>query len=316
MIELNVLVLSGDARVLKDEYVKNIVLEKNLTRIKIDIDDAQRISEILSQNNLFASFLIDVVDYSSWKKEDQKQFLEKIETASIPVVVRTSSPIKDFESMDFSLPKPWEREKWLEYIKERLKKRSLSFDTDALEMFFDMVGPDDLLIEREIEKLACVDKKITSELVKEFVFNHSKLQIDELCFSISSGNQEQSHKILSMILSHAEPVLIVNALCKHFIDLYKILSVADRRESYSWVYIKDISQKLDIPVVRAARMMGFTFKGQPRAINHLQIYDFEKLESILNQLQSLDREIKSSENKTIPIHLFIEFVCQTIGDRP
>lgn len=312
---MSVLVLSGDARVLKDEYVKNIASQRNLTIIKVSIDNAQKIPQVLSQNGLFSPFLIDVIDYDDWKKEDQKQLLEQAERISVPVILRTSNSIKGLESIDFSLPKPWEREKWFEYVQTRLKKYSLSFDSDALELFFDMVGPDDLIIERELEKLACVGEKVTSKLVEEVVFNHSKAQMDELCFCISSGNQKQSHTILSKILSYAEPVFIVNTLIKHFIDLYKILSFADKRDNYSWVYIKDLSQKLDIPIVRAAKFLGFTFKGQPRIVNHLKIYDFEKLELILNQLQLLDREIKSSENKTIPIHLFIDFVSKTIGGK-
>ncbi len=314
MVELGILVLSGDARVLKDEYVKNMALEKGLTRVRIDVDSAQRISEVLSQNSLFSSFLIDVVDYSDWKKEDQKKFLERAEL-TVPIILRTSSPIKEFHSVDFSLPKPWEREKWLEYIEERFKKNSLSFDKDALEEFFNMVGPDDLLLEREIEKLVCIGEKVSVKLVKEFVFNHSRVQIDELCFAVSSADQKQSHTILSRVLSYTEPVVVVNSLARHFIDLYKILAVAEKRQSYSWVYIKELSEKFDVPIVKAARMMGFTFKGQPKAVNHLQIYDLEKLELILDQLQSLDREVKSSDNRTILIHLFVDFVCRLMGDR-
>lgn len=310
---MSVWVLSGDAKVLKDEYVREMTLQKGLTRIKIDVDDAAKIPQILSQNTLFSSFLIDVVDYSEWKKEDQKQLLEQVQKTSMPVILRSFSPMKEHESIDLSLPKPWEREKWLEYIKERFKKHALSFEIDALEVFFHLVGPDDLLIEREIEKLVCVGEKVTPEIVKNFVFNHSKMQIDEMCFSVSLGDQKGSHEILSKILSYADPVFVVNSLSRHFIDLYKILSFAEKRDNYSWPYIRDISEKLDVPTVRAARFLGFTFKGQPRANNHLQIYDFEKLESILNQLQVLDGEIKSSENKTILIHLLINFVSETIG---
>jgi len=315
VIELSVLILSGDARVLKDEYVTDFVSKNGLKRIRVDVTDAQRISDILSQNSLFSSFLVDVIDYSDWKKEDQKQLLEQIEEAPTSVIVRASSPIKGFETVDFSLPKPWEREKWLQYIEKRLEKHSLIFDASALEEFFNKVGPDDLLIEREIEKLSCIGEKVTTELVRKFVFNHSKMQIDELCFAVSTGDQRKSHMILSKILSYVEPLVVVNSLAKHFIDLYKILSFVDKRLAYSWVHIKDLSEKLDVPVVRAAKMLGFSFKGQPKAINHVDIYDCQKVELILDQLQLLDTQVKSSENKTIPIHLFVDFVCRLIGDR-
>jgi len=311
---LSTVVLSGDATVLKDEHVKKMALEQGLTRIRLDIEDAARSTEILNQNNLFSqNFLIDVVDFDDWKKDDQKQLIENIENTTKPVVLRSLKAIKGFESLDFSLPKPWERERWIEYIGKRLDAHSISFENCAAEEIFQMVGPDDLLIEREIEKLACIGEKVTLDLVKEIVFNHSRVQIDELCFAISSADKSSAHRILSKILAHAEPVLILNSLIRHFIDLYKIVVFAEKRSSYSWVYIKDLSQRLDVPVVRAAKMMGFVFKGQPPTVNHLQLYDVEKVESILSQLQLLDKELKSSENKTIPIHLFIDFIAQSTG---
>ncbi|MGJ8455012.1 DNA polymerase III subunit delta [Pseudothermotoga sp. U03pept] len=311
---MSTIVLSGDATVLKDEHVKRMALERGLTRIRLDIEDAARSTEIFNQNNLFSqNFLIDVVDFDDWKKDDQKQLIERIENTTMPVILRSLKTIKGFESLDFSLPKPWERERWIEYVEERLRAHSMSFEKCAAEEIFQMVGPDDLLIEREIEKLACIGEKVTLNLVKEIVFNHSKIQMDELCFAISSADKSSAHKILSKILSHVEPVLILNSLIRYFIDLYKIVVFADKRSSYSWVYIKDLSQRLDVPVVRAAKMMGFVFKGQPPTVNHLQLYDVEKVESILNQLQLLDKELKSSENKTIPIYLFVDSVAQLTG---
>ncbi|MEJ5230293.1 MAG: hypothetical protein WHT65_09850 [Pseudothermotoga sp.] len=314
MVELSTVVLSGDATVLKDDYVKKMALERGLTRIRLDIEDATRSAEIFNQNSLFSqNFLVDVVDFDDWKKDDQKQLLENIENATMPIVLRTSKTVKGFQSVDFSLPKPWEREKWIEYIEKRLYAHSMSFENSAVEEIFEMVGPDDLLIEREIEKLACLGDKVTLNLVKEIVFNHSKVQMDELCFAISSADRKSAHRVLSKVLLHSEPILILNSLIKHFIDLYKLVVFADRRSSYSWPYIKDLSQKLDVPVVRAAKMMGFVFKGQPPTVNHLQLYSVEKVEAILNHLQLLDRELKSSENKTIPLHLFVDFVAQLMG---
>lgn len=303
-----VIFLSGDARVLKDEYVEALCRKKMLKKIKISLEESKRIPELVSQMGLFSKdFLIDVVDFDEWKKVDQKELLQQLSSSNFLAVLRTFSTSRKTDAIDFSLPKPWEKEKWIEYISKRFEKSSLEYNYEGVEKFFDFVGADDLLIERETEKLACIGEKVTPDIVSLAVCNYSKIQMEEFCFAVSTLNRH-AHYLLHDMSFYTEIVALVNVLSKHFVDLYRILSAVERRDSYSWMYIKNISQKLNMPVVKSAKFLGFSFKNQPSSINHVKIYSFEKLRIILRQLQYLDREVKSSEYRLIAIHVFIDFV--------
>jgi len=307
--------LAGNAKVLKDEYVREICEKKKLRRMKVSIEEKEAAFNLLSQGDLFfGDFLLDIVDFDDWKKDERKKLLELAEAVKIDVVVRTEETAKSKNVLVMSLPKPWEREKWMKYVKERLEKHGISAHQSVVELIFERVGPNDELLEREIEKLACVTSQPTEELVEQIVSLHSRTDIEELCFMVSMGNFEATHQLLSSILKNTEAVVVVSVLARHFLDLYKLVLFVENRESYPWPVIKKTSESLGIGLGKTARFLGFSFKGGDRVLNHMTLYDTEKVEKILDRLYWLDLTVKSSSTPNLAIHSFLDQVRQIIGE--
>ncbi|WP_448522761.1 DNA polymerase III subunit delta [Pseudothermotoga sp.] len=308
-------ILIGDAKVLKDEHVKGICEKKKVNRMKVSLEEKEAAFNLLSQGGLFFNnVLLDIVDFDDWKKDDQKRILEIAEKAKIDVIVRTEESIKAKDVLVLALPKPWEHEKWAEYVSERLKKHGISASRRVAELIFEKVGPNDELIEREIEKLACVTNQPTEELVEQIVSLHSRGDIEELCFKVSMGNFEEAHQLLSTILKNTEAVVVVSALARHFLDLYKLVLFLERQESYPWPAIKKASESLGVGLGKTAKFLGFSFKGGEKVLNHIMLYDAEKLEKILDGLYWLDLAVKSIPTPNLAIHNFLDQVRQILGE--
>jgi len=312
---LPALFLVGNAKVLKDEYVKEICEKKKLRRMKVSIEEKEAAFSLLSQGDLFfGDVLLDIVDFDDWKKDERKKLLQLAETAKIDVIVRTEESIKAKDVLVLALPKPWEQDKWTDYVLERLKKHGISASRSVAELILERVGPNDELIEREIEKLACVTNQPTEELVEQIISLHSRGDIEELCFKVSMGNFEEAHPLLSTILKNTEAVVVVSVLARHFLDLYKLVLFLERRESYPWPVIKKASESLGIGLGKTARFLGFSFKGGDKVLNHMMLYDTEKVEKILDRLYWLDLTVKSTTTPNLAIHSFLDQLRQIIGE--
>lgn len=307
--------LAGDAKVLKDEHVKGICEKKKVKRMKVSLEEKETAFNLLSQGGLFfTDVLLDITDFDDWKKDDQKKLLELAEKAKIDVIVRTEESVKAKDILVLALPKPWEHEKWTDYVSQRLKKHGISASRRLAELIFEKVGPNDELIDRESEKLACVTNQLTEELVEQIVSFHSRGDIEELCFKVSMGNFEEAHPLLSVILKNTEAVLVVSVLARHFLDLYKLVLFLERQETYPWPVIKKASESLGIGLGRTAKFLGFSFKGSDKVLNHITLYDAEKLEKILDRLYWLDLVVKSTPTPNLAIHSFLDQVRQILGE--
>lgn len=123
MSRLPLVFLAGDAKVLKDEHVKGICEKKKVKRMKVSLEEKETAFNLLSQGGLFfTDVLLDITDFDDWKKDDQKKLLELAEKAKIDVIVRTEESVKAKDILVLALPKPWEHEKWTDYVSQRLKK--------------------------------------------------------------------------------------------------------------------------------------------------------------------------------------------------
>lgn len=289
--------LTGESEVLKEKYIEKIASSLEAKKIRFSAEQLEDAVRYLSQPALFEeNIVIEIPDFDKWKKEWKNRFLKAAEHAheNIAIIVRTSRSVSSGgETITLSCPKPWEESKWNDYILQRLSANGIDFHTGVAEALFKKIGPNDWLIEREIEKLSTLDKKITIDDVESFVFNHCKTRIDELCFSISEMRFSKTWKVLSQLLSYEDPVVITASIAKHFVDLFKVVASVEVKKSYSWPYISKLSKELQVPSVRLARFLGFKFKGQKHnPFNHTAKYSLSLLEKILKILQELDKEIK------------------------
>ncbi|PLV58770.1 DNA polymerase III subunit delta [Thermotoga sp. KOL6] len=309
--------LTGAAETKKEELIKKALSkEKDVEYIRIHPDDPDKLNFIKSVINTKTIFsgktVIDIVDFDSWKAQDQKRFLELVKNVPPDVYIFVRSQKTKEKGVTLDLPKPWETDKWLEWIERRFRENGLKITKDALQLFFSKVGTNDLLVEREIEKLKAYSDtgEVTAEDVEEVVFTYQTPGYDEFCFAVSEGKRKLAHALLSQLWKTTEPVVIAAALVNHFLDLFKLVVLVTRKRYYTWPDISKISKELNIPVPRVARFLGFSFKTWKfKVINHLLYYDIDKLKEILRKLYDLDRTVKSEEDPKPFFHEFIEEVA-------
>ncbi len=311
--------LSGNAEVLKDEYVKNMCEREKLRRIALDSTQVEKAINMVRQADfLISNCLLDVVDFDDWKKADKEAFLhEAAKNDTMKIVVRALQPLKNVETVVLELPKPWQEDEWLEYARKRFESRGLNVDEKALKKFLKFTDHNDLAMEREIEKLTNVTQLVSEELVEKVVFDYSKAQIDEFCFAVSSLERKTAFELVAKCLMEYEPVLVCASLAKHFVDLYRISVLVPLKNEYSWPEVKNYSTNLSITASKVARFLGFKFKGQiEKTVNHLQLYTPEKIEQVLFRLQMLDFEIKSTARGLLNFQVFLDWFFSFMEVQP
>ena len=308
--------LTGASETKKEELIKKLLKDEKAEYIRIHPDDPDKLNflrSIINTRTLFSGkTVVDIIDFDSWRSQEQKRFLELVKNVPEDVHIFVRSQKSTAKGVNLDLPKPWETDKWLEWIEKRFRESGLKITKDALQLFFSKVGTNDLLIEREIEKLKAYSEtgNISAEDVEEVVFTYQSPGYDEFCFAVSEGKRRLAHALLSQMWKNTEPVVISAVLVNHFLDLFKLVVLVTRKRYYTWPDISKISKELGMPVPRVARFLGFAFKAWKfKVINHLLYYDTTKLESILRKLYELDRSVKSEEDPKPFFHEFIEEVA-------
>lgn len=308
--------LTGTAETQKEELIKKLLKDGNVEYIRIHPEDPDKIDfirSLLRTKTIFSNkTIIDIVNFDEWKAQEQKRLVELLKNVPEDVHIFIRSQKTGGKGVALELPKPWETDKWLEWIEKRFRENGLLIDKDALQLFFSKVGTNDLIIEREIEKLKAYseDKKITVEDVEEVVFTYQTPGYDDFCFAVSEGKRKIAHSLLSQLWKTTEPVVIATVLANHFLDLFKILVLVTKKRYYTWPDVSRVSKELGIPVPRVARFLGFSFKTWKfKVMNHLLYYDVKKVRKILRDLYDLDRAVKSEEDPKPFFHEFIEEVA-------
>ncbi len=308
------LVLAGESELSKDKRVSEIKNEFGGEYVRIHPEDADKLSLINSYTKNMGMFsqrvVLDILDFDSWKSKEKKELTSMAK--SIPdevfLIIRSKKSVKGLESEEFPLPKPWERDKWLKLVREKFSSFGLKISDETAEYFLDLVGTDEYRIESEIGKLSlyCL-KEVGIDDINEITYRSTHAAVDDLCFSISERNYDEAHKILPDVLTISDPVMVVASIAKHFEDLFRLKLVAEEKEKYSWPDVSKYSKELKVPLPKAARFLGFKFKGWKNTpFNHVKNYSKEELADILKKVYVLDRSVKSEGNPKAHIHSFIE----------
>ena len=318
-----VVVLAGDSELSKDERVEQLKGEFDGDYLRVQPDDPEKlelINEVLRSVGMFSrKRIVDVLDFDSWKAKERRSLLSNLDSVpeDVLLVIRASKSIKGLKSEVFSLPKAWERDKWRELVGKEFEKRGLKASDEVLEYFLDVVGPDEYRVRSEVEKLSLYKTgEISPADIDEVVHAYEHSSIDDLCFSISEMRYEDAHGMVNEILRNFNPVLVVGSISKHFVDLYRLRSVAKVKERYIWPDVSKLSKELSIPLPKVARFLGFSFKGwRFKPVNHMKIYDLKSLSSILKRLYILDRDFKGGADPRISLHEFLEYVRRDVDVR-
>ena len=309
-----VLVLSGDSELSKDRRVEEIRKKIGGEYIRVHPEDSGKI-DLVSSNlkniGMFGSrVVIDILDFDSWKAKEKKELLEILKRVpeDIYVVIRSEKGIKGLKSESFPLPKPWERDKWMELIKKKFERKGLKISREVLEYFLDVVGTDEYRIETEVEKLSLYSEgEVTAKDIDEVVYRSAHTGVDELCFAVSERRVDDAHRMLPDVLKSVDLLVLTASLAKHFEDLFRLRVVVKVKENYIWPDVAKYSKDLGMPVPKVARFLGFKFKGwKNEPFNHIVEYSIEAIADILKRLFLLDRSVKMSESPLAHLHDFIE----------
>ncbi len=311
-----VLVLAGDSDVSKEERVSKIRKEFPGDYIRIRSDDPEKLDLVMEMIRSVGMFtqkkIVDVVDFDDWKSKEKKTFIEILKEVpeDVYVVLRCSKPIKGFENETHSLPKPWERGKWLRVIESYFEKMGLKGDDEVLEYFLDVVGTDEHRIKSEVEKLSLYTSgEVRTSDIDEVVYRYERSTLDELCFSLSEMRYEDAHRIVDEVLKTFNPILVVGSVAKHFVDLFRLKATVKEKERYIWPDVSKASKELSIPIPKVARFMGFAFKGWKfKTVNHILMYDLETLSDILKRIYTIDRYVKGGMDPRTVLHEFVEIL--------
>lgn len=178
------------------------------------------------------------------------------------------------------------------YLKELFQGYQISKGT--LSLFQERVGVHLELLEQEAEKLkmaAWDQKKITEELVDQLTIQTIDLDIFALIEAIVTKQKKKAMEMLEEMLKRGEePIMIVIMLANQFRMIYQA------KELYQSGYTeKDIASTLGVHPYRIKKALE---KGRR--------FENERLLSLLDQLASLDYQIKSSTiNKRLGLELFL-----------
>ncbi|MDK2886112.1 MAG: polymerase subunit delta [Thermosipho sp. (in: thermotogales)] len=308
--------LYGNSELGKEFYVKEFLKNKNnVEYLRLYSDDNDKLDIITEKTiniSLFApESVIDLVDFDNWKSSERKQILSLEIPENITVFVRTEKQLsKKIKSQSFTVPNPWEKFKWLDYIKNLLENHSIKYEENVPEYLFDVVGPNELALYNEIKKLKILNMRLTVNGIKDYVHKYAVSKLDEFCFMISERNK-QVFSMLKDILNDYEPVLIIGALSKHFISLFNLTLNVPYKEKFNWVEISKISKELGINTSKVARFLGFKFKGQDfMPLNHLKVYTPDFLKEIIKKIFTIDRAIKLGGILEVEIIDFIKVVFE------
>ncbi|MBO8160417.1 MAG: DNA polymerase III subunit delta [Thermosipho sp. (in: Bacteria)] len=313
--------LYGNSDLGKEFFVKEF-LKENAEYLRLYSDEKDKIEIILEKTTNIGLFskecVIDLIDFDNWKLSEKREIFNLNIPDSLTIFLRTVKPIKneikglelEVKSESFTVPNPWEKKKWLLYIKSLIEKEGLEFDEKVPEFLFEIVGPDEYALFNEISKLKVLGEKLTIEIIEEFVHKHSISKLDEFCFMISEKNRKAFEK-LHEILNDYDETHIISAVAKHFIFLFNIVLSVEYKEKYNWNEIKEYARKMNVSLPKVARFLGFKFSGQEfTPVNHVKLYNVEELKEIIKKIYFIERSIKSGGTLNVEIVEFMEQIME------
>ncbi|WP_448376754.1 DNA polymerase III subunit delta [Fervidobacterium sp.] len=314
-----VIYLIGDSELGKELYIREYLKGRDVEYHKLFADDDVKIQELknaASSLGLFSnSKVYDLVDFDEWNKAEKNDFNTLDLSANwLTVFVRTQKAGKDITKVDekieilnFEKPKEWEEEKWIKFIIDIANNLGITCDFHIAQSIFKFTGPDEYAILTELEKLHIYsDNHPTLSDVEQIVYKRTISKLDELGFAISEKKFNLAREFAAEISEEYEPVVIMYAVAKHFIDLFNILVYSPKKSTYNWPDISKIAKDSGIPSPKVARFLGFKFKdSKTNPVNHTLIYKLKEVREIIEYLYTLDRRIKLGDDLRLILNIFI-----------
>ncbi len=278
--------------------------------VEIEPEDPLKISKV--KNFLFSYAMMEkpmilIKSVEKWHKEELKWLnnaLKKFEGETEVIVISSQAEtLKKFGKFDdFTSPKPWEEEKWVEKIKEIGSLLSMKIDDEAAREIFIRVGAKLDLISKELEKLGTISSNVTVDDVAELVPFYVKADLFESTYMILARDKSALDKF-KKLLDDSHILVILTNLEKTLILLAQLILM--KKKNYSWNDVKDAAKLLNVRTPQIADLVGFSL-GKKQRKNLLKSVKFDEVISFLQKVQDIEVEAKNGGNAKFLIEVLVK----------
>lgn len=317
------IIIYGDSNIRIEMALKSFY-DNELENIKISPNSQNALNEIknnLLSNSLFGNKKIVIIkDFNKFKKKEQEEILDLIKDIysenvdKIIIISNSKIKFKFDKEIQCMLPKPWEEEKWIDYIKEISKFFNKNIEDDAIRYILDVYGTNDNYLFEEIKKFSIYSDKdtITKKDIEEIGFAYINMDFEEFSYLLSSKRKEEALEIAKKYLSDTNfnIIFLLGYLFKYFFDLYRVIINIEQKKKYSWPEVQRISQITSVSKLRVKKFLGVKFKNEKRFYaNHAMLYSKGAIMDIIIKIEEFDRMAKKGEKKEIILYSLIENIC-------
>ncbi|NUU96546.1 hypothetical protein XO10_09900 [Marinitoga sp. 1135] len=317
------ILIYGDSEIKKSIEIKNYLIE-DAEVVKID-NSVQDAVEIL-KHNLFSNSLFGgkkVLIINNIDKFKKKEFTEitkllsQVSSESIENIIITASSkvkVEVEEKKECNLPKPWEEDKWIEFIKELAEDLKCKFENDeTIKYILDIYGYTDTILYEEMKKISIYSEGIiTKEAINEIGFAAVNVNFEEFAYMLST---KRCDEVINMAKNFSQMhdfniVSFISYIFRYFFDLYRVIINIEPKKRFSWPEVQKISQISGVNKMRVKKFLGVKFKNETQFYaNHSVLYSKKDIMDIIIKLEEMDRKAKLGEKQEILIFDLISYIC-------
>ncbi|MGC9173521.1 MAG: hypothetical protein ACP5F2_05015 [Athalassotoga sp.] len=244
-------------------------------------------------NSLFGKKDLLLKSIDKWEKEERNWLMKNLSSYDRNIFITSEDPdlIKKFGFEDLSSPKQWDINGWMEEIENICRFFGVKIDEKGKELILNRTWNIDLMA-KEIEKISIFSKTPSYEDIEKIVPSYSAPFAFDF-YRRFFERDPSSLKSLRDLIQDIHPMIILRGLEKMAITVGKLLS--DVKTEYSWDDVKQISKSFSIPIPQVADLVGFPLGGKKRK-NILQIWDYEKINGLIEDFQDAEIRIKNGND--------------------
>ncbi len=172
------------------------------------------------------------------------------------------------------------------FIGIKLREYGFNFNTDVTKYLIENIGNNNLIIENEIKKIDLYkgnDRNLTLEDVKKCVNDVAQTNYNDFCNSFCSFEKNKTIKILNKLTQeNVELIVIIRMMIRYFLQLQKIRFMFDNGEQLDEILKKE----------------KIFWKQQSFVKIHIQKWNLNKINLMLEKLIDIEKIVKFSNNKT------------------
>ncbi len=294
-------------------HIKEHLKDYNFTEISENSQNkVERAIVALSSFSLFSNDYVLLSNIDKWTKKEREQLIPHLNENTIVTATNIDAREKFFKKMLksektflFEYIKPWETNKWLNFIKKTGKKFKLSIDNGIAFEVLKIVGEDYDRIYSELDKLSHIKTGSIViddlEYISNSVIDFTKSIVEDIMLK-----KKPFDKIDAFFKYKMQPLNLIYSLMKNF-QMLLIIKSKIKKQRLAWADITSWSKQLKISSGLLAKFTGFSFTKGIKTTDYRGIYSTNDIYAILHKLLQLEVDMKLFENKSHLINL-IEYI--------